>query len=146
MNKTQRLVLFFLRISMGWLFLYAGIVKVINPQWSAAGFLSGAKTFPGLFNWFLQPGVLPFTNFVNEWGLTLLGISLILGAFARWSSLLGALLMILYYLPALDFPYIGVNSFIVDEHIIYAFVLLFFATVGAGKFWGLDGKLFKRSH
>ncbi len=144
MNKTQKLSLFVLRVSMGWLMFYAGITKVLDPQWTAEGYLRGAKTFPGIFSWFLQPGLLPFTNFLNEWGLTLLGISLILGIFVRWSSFFGALLMLLYYFPVLEFPYIGGHSFIVEEHIIYALVLLFFAAVGAGKTFGLDARLFKR--
>ena len=62
---------------MGWLFLYAGFTKVINPDWSAAGYIGNAKTFSGFYNWFLRPDVLPLTNLINEWGLTLLGVSLI---------------------------------------------------------------------
>lgn len=117
---------------------YAGITKVLNPEWSSAGYLQGAKTFSGFFQWFLQPGILPVVNFVNEWGLTLLGISLLLGVFVRLSSLLGVLLMLLYYFPILDFPYPNPHSYIVDEHIIYAFVLLFFAAVRPGRVWGLE--------
>ena len=126
---------------MGWLMLYAGITKIVNPEWSAAGYLVNAKTFSGLFAWFAQQNILPFTNFINEWGLTLLGVSLILGAAVRISSLLGAALMMLYYFPILDFPYPNVHSYIVDEHIIYAMILLYFAAMRAGKAWGLDARL-----
>ena len=118
--------------------LYAGITKVLNPQWSADGYLKGAKTFAGLYQWLLSPGILPVANFVNEWGLTLLGVSLILGIFVRLSSVLGAVLMLLYYFPVLVFPYAGEHSYIVDDHIIYAFVLLFLAAMRAGRIWGLD--------
>lgn len=137
-NKLSSLSLAALRIALGGLFFYAGITKVFNPAWSAAGYLNNAKTFPELFHWFAQPGILPFINFVNEWGLTLLGISLILGVAVRLSSLLGAALMMLYYLPVLDFPYPNAHSYIVDEHIIYALVLVFFAVVRAGRVYGLD--------
>ena len=34
--------LFALRMMMGWVFFYAGIVKVIDPNWSARGFLVNA--------------------------------------------------------------------------------------------------------
>jgi thiosulfate dehydrogenase (quinone) large subunit len=138
MTKYQKISLFLLRISVGWMMFYAGITKVINPSWSAEGYLKGAKTFPGLFQWFLQPNILPLINFVNEWGLTLLGVALILGVFVRISSILGAVLMLLYYLPILDFPYPNLHSYIVDEHIIYAFVLLLFASLRAGRVWGLE--------
>ncbi len=138
MTKSQQTSLFILRITMGWLMFYAGITKILNPDWSAGGYLKGAKTFPALFNWFLNPNLLPLVNFINEWGLTLLGISLILGVFVRLSSALGAFLMLLYYLPILDFPYPNPHSYIVDEHIIYAAVLFLFATLRAGRVWGLE--------
>src|SRR3989344_5282087 len=133
MPNFQKVFLFFLRISMGWLMFYAGIIKILDPNWSAAGYLSGAKTFTGFYQLLLQPDILPFINFINEWGLAILGISLIFGIFVRLSSVFGALLMFLYYFPVLEFPYILPHSYIVDEHIIYAFVLLFFAVTKAGR-------------
>lgn len=138
MSKSQKLSLVLLRLATGWLMFYAGVTKITNPAWSADGYLKGAKTFPALFDWFLQPSILPFTNFVNEWGLTLLGVSLILGIGVRLSSILGFFLMLLYYFPILDFPYPNVHSYIVDEHIIYALVLLVLATFRAGRVGGLE--------
>lgn len=123
---------------MGWMMFYAGVTKIMDPPWSAAGYLQSAKTFPGLFQWFMQPGILPVVNLINEWGLTLLGISLILGVFVRLSSVLGALLMMLYYFPILDGVYPNAHSYIVDEHIIYAAALLSFAAVRAGRYWGME--------
>jgi len=136
-EKFSGISLVVLRLAMGWLMLHAGITKVLDPEWSAKGYLMGAKTFAGLYHWLASPEILPVINFVNEWALTLLGISLILGIFVRLSSILGALLMLLYYFPVLSFPYVGVHAFLVDEHIIYALVLLFFAAVGAGQQWSL---------
>ncbi len=129
MTKFSKMSLLVLRIAMGWMFLYAGITKLLDPNWSAAGYIKGAKTFPGLYNLFLQPNVLPVINFINEWGLTLLGLSLIVGLFVRLSSSLGIVLMLFYYLAILQFPYPNPNSFLVDQHIIFIFVLLFFASV-----------------
>ena len=138
MTQLQKVSLFLLRISLGWMFFYTGVTKVLNPEWSAAGYLKGAKTFVWFYQWLIAPSVLPIVNFVNEWGLTLLGISLILGIGVRLSSFLGALLMLLYYFVVLDFPYPNPNSFLVDEHIIYALVLLLFANLRAGRVWGLE--------
>ncbi|MEK7508193.1 MAG: DoxX family protein [Patescibacteria group bacterium] len=138
MTQFQKITLFLLRISLGWLFFWAGITKVLNPAWSAAGYLQGAKTFTGFYKWLASPGMLPLTNFVNEWGLTLLGISLILGIGVRLSSIFGALLMFLYYLPILNFPYPNTHSFLVDEHIVYITALLFLAATRAGRVWGLE--------
>ena len=139
MTSPQKFFLFLLRIVAGWMFFYAGITKVLDPQWSAEGYIKGAKTFTWFFQMLLDPSVLPIINFMNKWGLTLLGISLILGLFVRFSSLLGVLLMALYYI-ALGFPYPNPHSYIVDEHIIYISILFFFAAVKAGRVFGLDSK------
>lgn len=140
-TKWAKISFLLLRLALGWVMLYAGITKVLNPEWTAAGYLKGAKTFTAFYQWLTQPNAMPVINFVNEWGLTLLGVSLILGIFVRISSVLGAALMILYYFPVLAFPMIGKNSYIVDDHIIYALVLVFFAVVRGGRILGLDGPL-----
>lgn len=129
---------------MGWLMFYAGITKVLNPGWSAAGYLNSAKTFAGIYQWFARPEILPTINFLNEWGLTLLGAALILGVAVRLSSVPGALLMALYYFPILQFPIAGTHSYIVDEHVVYALVLLLLGAMSAGRVWGLDDLLSKK--
>ena len=75
---------------------------------------------------------------MNEWGLTLIGIALILGIAVRFYSFFGALLMLLYYFPILQFPYPNPHSYIVDEHIIYTAAFLALAAVRAGRVWGLE--------
>lgn len=138
MSTVQKVSLVLVRLSMGWLFLYAGVTKLMNPAWSAEGYLRGAKTFPGLFAWFASSDVLPFTNFLNEWGLTLVGAALILGVFVRLASVAGVILMALYYLPILDFPYPNPHSYLVDEHVIYAFAFFVLASFRAGRVYGLE--------
>ena len=135
---TKEYAVFLLRLALGWLFFYAGITKVLNPDWTSAGYLEAAKTFSGFYQWLASPDIIPFIDFINEWGLTLLGVSLILGLWMRWSIPLGALLMLLYYLPILDFPYPNPHSFIVDEHIIYALALLALWTLRETRVWSLD--------
>lgn len=140
----QRVSLTVLRLSLGVMFFYAGITKVIDPTWSAAGYLKGAKTFSFLFQWMLDPSIISIINFVNEWGLTLLGISLIVGCLVRYSSYAGIALMSLYYLAILDFPYPNAHALIVDEHIIYIAALLALIAFNVGNTWGLDGWLANR--
>ena len=136
--------MFLLRISLGWLFLHAGYVKIINPNWSAAGYLKSAKTFPAFYQWLASDSMIGITNFLNEWGLAILGICLILGLGTRIVAVLAALMMILYYFPILTFPTIGANSYIVDEHIIYAAAFLLLGALRAGRHFGLDSKLPER--
>lgn len=138
MTKHEKISLVALRLTMGWMFLYAGVTKIMDPAWSAKGYLGAAKTFPGFFSWLAGDGMLPIVNFMNEWGLTLLGVSLILGIAVRLSSILGALLMFLYYLPILDFPHPNAHAYIVDEHIIYIAGLSVLAAFRAGRVFGLE--------
>lgn len=138
MSKSQKITLAFLRITMGWVFFYAGITKLLASDWSAAFYIKDAQTFAGFYGWLASPGVLPIVNFLNEWGLTLLGVALILGVFARLSSLLGVALMLLYYFPILKFPYPNPHAYIIDEHIIYAAALIVLAVFKSGRVYGLE--------
>lgn len=138
MTTFQKTSLFLLRISLGWMFFYAGITKILDPQWSAAGYLENAKTFGGFYDWLIGPSMLPVVNFLNEWGLLLIGVALILGVFVRLASYAGAILMLLYYMPILQFPYPNAHSYIVDEHIIYIAGFLILAAYRAGRSWGLE--------
>lgn len=138
MTRFAKISLFLLRVGMGWLFFYAGITKILDPAWSAEKYLAGAKTFPVFYHWLASPNILGVTNLLNEWGLTLIGSALILGIFVRLAALAGAVVMLLYYFPILDFPRPNPHSYIVDEHIIYALALLLLAALRTGKVWGLD--------
>lgn len=138
MTNFERVTLVLLRLALGWLFLYSGATKVLDPTWSSAGYLKGAQTLGGVYAVMMSPGVLPVIDAVNAWGQTLLGVSLILGLFVRLSSVLGAVLMLLYYLPVLKFPYVGQHGYLVDEHIIYGLALLYLAAARAGRQFGLE--------
>ena len=136
-------LLFFLRVSIGWIFFYSGIIKVLNPQWTAVEVLVKAETLPDLFSWFALPANIAWVNLLNQWGLVLIGASLILGIFVRWGALVGVILMSLYYLVNLSFPYTR-DGFLIDHHIVYVFVLLILSNSHSGRHWGIDGYLKRR--
>lgn len=139
MPHFQKISLFLLRVGLGILYGYAGWSKLVNPTWSAAGYLKGAKTATWLYHFFLLPDILPVINFLNEWGLFLLGVSLILGIGIRISGWAGIFVMAMYYVAILSFPYVGEHSWIVDEHVIYACALLVLISMNAGHVWGIAG-------
>ncbi len=144
MNNALRNTILTLRVATGWLFLYAGLSKILNPQWSAAGYLKSAQTLPGLYAWLASAQNIGWVNFLNEWGLTLIGLALILGIFTRYAAWAGMAMMALYYLPVLHFPYVGANSYLVDEHVFYVLSLLIIIFGRAGNHWGLDKFLSRR--
>ena len=135
--------MFLLRISLGWIFFYSGITKIFNSAWSAKGFLEAAKTLPDLFALLASPQNIGWVNFVNEWGQLLIGAALILGVFASAAAWSAILLMLLYYLPGLNFPYVA-NGYLIDEHIIFILALLILIRTRAGKFFSL-GSIFRSS-
>lgn len=138
MSHYQKLVLFLMRLGIGTVFFYAGITKVLNSDWSAAGYLGGAKTFSGFYTWLASSGNIGWVNMLNEWGLTLIGAAMIVGFMVKYAAPLGALMMLLYYFPGLDFPKVGTNAFLVDEHIMYILVFGVAKLFDTGKYWGLD--------
>lgn len=145
MTTSQKISLLLLRISLAWIFLYSGATKIINPDWSAAGYLKGAQTLAPLYNWFAGSQNIAWVNFLNEWGQLLIGVSLILGIFTRPAAVGGILLMILYYIPALHFPYAGAKTtyLLIDDHIIFTFIFLLLYKFDAGSYFGLKPLLKK---
>ncbi len=133
-----------LRLALGWVFLYAGLSQVTNPEFSAVGLLANAKTFPDVFAWLATPGIVDVVNFMASWGHVLIGLSLISGIALRMSIPFAVLLNILYWLPRLDFPYVG-HGFIVDSHIVYAVGLIYLLTANAGRYFSLETWLEKRA-
>ncbi len=121
MHKST--ALFLMRLSLGFYFLYAGVTKIMDPAWSAVGYIKSAQHFKPLFDFFASATMLPTTNLLNEWGLTLIGVALVLGLATRFASICGIIIMALYYL-VLPFPHPDAHSLIVDDHIIFITIFL----------------------
>lgn len=137
MHARPKLLIFLLRVSLGWIFFYSGLMKILDRSWSAKGFLRTAKTFPELFQWFAQPQNILWVDMANKWGQVLIGTALILGVAVPIAAVAGVLLMVLYYFPGLRFPYVGQQGFLIDQHVIYALALLLLMRLRAGNYWGL---------
>lgn len=150
-SKQQLTSLVVLRVLIGWHFLYEGMVKIVNPNWSSAEFLRQSKgPFSGFFTSIADyPGLLNIVDFLNEWGLVLIGIGLIAGGFTRIASISGIVLLFLYYIS--QPPLIGIESsmhaegnyLIVNKILIEMgslFVLMLFPT---SNIYGLDTFIFK---
>ena len=140
LSLPRKLLVVYLRLTLGWIFLYAGLSQVLNPSFTAAHFLQTTKTFHAFFTLFTRPDLAPVTDFLVQWGHTLIGLSLISGLLVRLSAPFGCLLMGTYYLAHMDFPYIETKlNFLVDYHLVYVGVLIALIMVDAGRVWGLDG-------
>ena len=109
MKPLSKFVFLFIRFSLGWLFLYEGLTKLFDPHWSAEAYLSGSYGFLSpLFRLLSSnPAALNVFDFLNEWGLTLIGAGLLLGLFTRLASVSGIVLLFLYYFA---YPPFGAQS------------------------------------
>ncbi len=98
-SSPQAMILLLMRFIIGWHFLYEGIIKLVDSNWSSVGYLAQSKwLFSSFFNWISEtPSVLAAVDILNIWGLIFIGAGLILGIFTRWAAIAGMLLLALYY-------------------------------------------------
>lgn len=135
-----------LRFAIGWHFFYEGVSKAANAYWTAAGYLDQSQGL--LSGWFVDlasnPSTLAVVDFLNVWGLILVGLGLMLGGLTRTATLFGILMLALYYLAAPPWPglvyaipaegaYLIINKTLIE--LCALFVTLFFPT---GHIVGLD--------
>ena len=135
-----------LRVFVGWHFLYEGIAKLTAPSWSAAGYLKQARgPFASLFKSLAaQPNLLANADLITMWGLTLVGLLLILGLFTRLASLGGIGFILLFYLC--NPPFVGYfysiptegSYLIVNKNLVELGALAVILVTGSGRFAGLD--------
>lgn len=139
-TNLERALIVFFRLAMGWTFLYAASHQVLDPDWSVVAFLNNTKTFHYLFRLFTTPLMAPTTTFLVQYGHLLIGLSLVFGLMVRISATFGIMLMLIYWMAHMDWPFIeNKNNFILDYHIVYAGVLGYLIVKRAGHVLGLDG-------
>ena len=143
-NRTTIWIFTILRIIIGWHFLYEGIVKLFNPDWSSAAYLMESKwLLSGFFHWIISnPAALGAVDFLNTWGLLIIGLCLFVGLFTRVTSISGALLLLLYYVASPPFIYSSVPSashfYIVNYNLIEAIILLGLASLPKDYLWSVQ--------
>jgi thiosulfate dehydrogenase [quinone] large subunit len=135
----ERALIVYFRLAMAWTFLYSASHQVFDPSFTVVGFLNHTKTFHDLFVVFTTPAMAPITTFMVEYGHLLIGLSLLFGLMARVSASFGIMLMVIYWMAHMDWPFIeDKNNFILDYHLVYAGVLMWLIAKQAGHVWGLD--------
>lgn len=158
-GKAARYVAAAVRISIGWVFLWAFLDKLL-----ALGFSTGRDPVTGVVDrfgpaaWidegsptegFLTFGTKgPLADFYQSFagaswanwlfmvGLAGIGIALIAGVAMRIAAVAGATMLVFMWSAALPPD----NNPFMDDHIIYALVLVGLALIGAGKTFGLGAR------
>jgi uncharacterized membrane protein YphA (DoxX/SURF4 family) len=146
MKKSILVILVVFRVIIGWHFAVEGISKLLNPSWTSEGYLSMAKgifapVFQGLA---ANPSLLGIADFVTMWGLTLVGILLILGLFSRISAVGGAAFLLMFFLanpPIIggDFGVQTEGAYLwIDKNLIEMIGCVILAIFPTGQFVGID--------
>ncbi len=151
-SKWQLWSLVILRVAIGWHFMYEGITKLLNPNWSSLGYMMDSKgPFEGLFHSMAgNAAVLNVMDILNVWGLVLIGAGLIVGLFTRVATISGIILLAFYYLshPAIigvtyaipsEGSYLWINKNLIE--LLALWVIILFPT---WKNVGLDRFLFNK--
>ena len=149
-GKATRYTLAGLRLALGWIFLWAFIDKLfglglatpekgawINGGSPTGGFLGKAVAgpFEGVYH---SIAGAAWADWLFMLGLAAIGTALVLGIGIRAAAVAGSALLILMWTAVLP----PENNPFLDDHLIYAGVLLLLAltaagdTLGLGRVWG----------
>lgn len=145
-TPSRLVLLVMLRVAIGWHLMYEGLAKLLQPNWSAYGYLMDSK---GWFSQFFQnmagnPGLLNVVDFLNMWGLTLIGFSMIIGLFSRYAKAAAMLILLFYYIahpPLMNVEYLfpGEGSYLwVNKNLVELLAVAVLFVFPTGHIIGLD--------
>jgi thiosulfate dehydrogenase [quinone] large subunit len=146
-SNWQIFSLTFLRVLIGWHFLFEGLTKLFSsPAWTAKSYLVGsvgpfAPVFKAMAS---NPTLLLIIDYINIWGLILIGISLFIGLFARPFKLFGIVLLLLYYFAYPPFATVVINApvegsyWIVNKNLIEMAALFVLYMFPSSQISGID--------
>jgi thiosulfate dehydrogenase (quinone) large subunit len=144
LGTATRYLLAGIRLALGWVFLWAFLDKLFglgHDTTGAKSWLNGGSPTKG----FLGSSKGPFADFFHSIAgngvvdvlfmaaMLALGVALILGIGMRIAGVVGALVTVLMWaavLPPASNPFM-------DDHLVYAGVLVVLALLGAGNTFGL---------
>jgi thiosulfate dehydrogenase (quinone) large subunit len=151
-SSGQIIALTSLRILIGWHFLYEGLTKILTPGWTSKGYLLGSvgplsKLFKGMAE---SATILGIVDFLNEWGLILIGLSLFIGLLSKADKISGIILLSFYYIAYPPFASLGINPhvegsyWIVNKNLIEMAALFVLYLFPSSHITGIDKFVFKK--
>jgi thiosulfate dehydrogenase [quinone] large subunit len=152
-SGSQQAALIVLRTLIGWHFLYEGYTKLVHPAWNRAGAPIAAWSSAG----YLRAATGPFADTFHAlagspwigtidlaiaWGLSLVGLSLLLGLFTQTGCIGALCLLATFYVSAipLGLPEARAEGtyLIVNKNLIEAAAVLTIFAFRTGRLAGLD--------
>ncbi|TPG18130.1 DoxX family protein [Pedococcus bigeumensis] len=143
-SRALPYVLGAIRLSLGWVFLWAFLDKVfglghgtpskgawINGGHPTMGFLKNAAAGP-FADFYHGIAGAAWADSLFMLGLLGIGVALIAGVAMRFAAFAGALLLVLMWTAVLP----PESNLFMDDHLIYAMTLVALMLLGAGKYLG----------
>lgn len=134
MNK-EKIALLLVRLSIGFIFLWAffdkllglGFATVAEKAWihggsPTFGFLTYAVKGP-FASFYQSIAGNPIVDWLFMIGLLFVGVTLLLNKYVKWGAIAGIAMLLLMYTAVL----LPENNPIIDDHIVYIFILSYFA-------------------
>ncbi len=139
-----------MRILIGWHFLFEGIVKLYNPDWTSFGYLASAQgPLKPMFLALTNDAIISTVDMLNVGALIFVGITLILGVFEKLGAFVGIGLLALYYLTHPPFPWLTQlnvegSYWFVNKNLIELAACLVIYQFPTGNYFGL-GRIFNKN-
>jgi thiosulfate dehydrogenase [quinone] large subunit len=148
LSAPTRYLLAGIRVALGWVFLWAFLDKLFglgHETTAAKSWLNGGSPTKG----FLGSSKGPFADFFHSIAgngvvdvlfmaaMLALGVALVLGIGMRIAAVVGALVTVLMWAAVLP----PANNPFMDDHLVYAGVLVALALLGAGNTLGMGRDL-----
>ena len=141
-----------MRILIGWHFLFEGIIKLYNPNWTSFGYLASAQgPLKDIFVSLANPSIIGTVDVLNMTALIVVGLTLVLGIFEKLGAFIGIGLLAMYYLahpPFPGLPEINVegNYWFVNKNLIELAALLVIYQLPTSQLFGLTRILKKKAN
>jgi hypothetical protein len=146
-KPAGRMILILLRLAAGGHLFFQGMIKLFDPHWTSQTYLMNSS---GIFQWISgQEKLTAIVDFLNIWGLILIGTALVLGLFERLAAIAGILLLGLYYLA---YPPIEIfqggghgHGFLVNATLLELMILVLLFAMPTGRSFGMQRVLWSRT-
>lgn len=141
----------FLRILIGWHFLYEGIIKMYSPDWTSFGYLASSQGFmKPIFGALTSQAIMGWVDMLNIAALTFVGLALLLGIFEKLGVWVAIGLLAMYYLAHPPFPWLAQikvegSYWFVNKNLIELAACLVLLQVPTGSYFGLKRLFNKKS-
>ena len=143
-NDKLRNTIVVLRIFIGWHFLYEGVIKLYNPDWTSFGYLATAQgPLKFLFLPLASENIIGWIDFMNYAALIIVGLSFLLGIYEKFGAFIGVVLLGMYYWAHPPFPWLTQlnvegSYWFVNKNLIELVGCLIIYQLPTGRYFGIQ--------